>query len=186
MQWNIGSKLIWSFLGMAFIGLVTGAFGYYGVFISEKAIHEIGSVRLPAVENLLIIAKEAENIRGNLLTLSIAGLDEESRMHQYANIEEACIRYQANEQYLELNHRVDDNGIAHPEQLGSLFEQFTKDHYVLVQRVVEMLLLNAPPVEGGDDAATCNIGRWMPIFTTKNPDLLKALQRSSHLPQVLQ
>lgn len=82
-------------MGIAFIGLVTGAFGYYGVFVSEKAIHEIGSVRLPAVENLLIIAQEAENIRGNLLTLTIASLDEESRMQQYAKIEEAPIRYQA-------------------------------------------------------------------------------------------
>ena len=208
MQGGIGKKLILSFLGIALIGLLTGTFGYYGVFLSQKAVHEIGSVRLPGVENLLIIAREAENIRGNLLTLSLAGLDETTRSRQYADIQAARERYQAawalyeslpqtdeeaslwkefvpawaawqqaNDQYLELNHHIDDNGIADPEQLGRLFEQFTKDHYVLVQRVVEMLLLNSPSFDGGEDAATCNIGRWMSTFTTKNPDLLKALER---------
>ena len=203
-----GKKLILSFLGIALIGLLSGAFGYYGVSLSEKAVHEIGNVRLPSVENLLIIAREAENIRGSLLTLSIAGLDEATRTRQYVNIQMARTRYQAawalyeslpqtdeeaslwkefvpawtawqqaNDQYLELNHRIDDNGIADPEQLGRLFEQFTKDHYVLVQRVVEMLLLNSQSFEGGEDATTCNIGRWMSTFTTKNPDLLKALER---------
>ena len=84
---------------------------------------------------------------------------------------------QANEQYLDLNHRIDDNGIADPEQLGRLFEQFTKDHYVLAQRLVEMLLLKSPSFDGGEDAAACNIGRWISTFTTKNPDLLKTLER---------
>lgn len=208
MQGGIGRKLVLSFLGIALIGLITGAFGYYGVSLSEKAVHEIGSVRLPAVENLLIIAREAENIRGSLLTLSIAGLNEATRARQYAKIEEARVRYQAawalyeslpqtdeeaslwkqfvpawaawqqaNDQYLELNHHIDDNGIADPEQLGRLFEQFTKDHYVLAQRIAEMLLLNSPSFDGGEDATACNLGQWMPTFKTKNPDLLKALER---------
>jgi methyl-accepting chemotaxis protein len=208
MQGGIGRKLVLSFLGIAFIGLLTGAFGYYGVSLSQKAVHEIGSVRLPGVESMLVIAREAENISGNLITLSLVGLDETTRSRQYADIQAARGRIQAawdlyeslpqtdeearlwkeftpawaawqqvNNQYLELNHHIDDNGIAHPEQLGRLFEQFTKDHYVLVQRVVEMLLLNSPTFDGGDDAATCNMGRWMPTFTTKNPDLLKAMDR---------
>ncbi len=208
MQGGIGRKLVLSFIGISLIGLITGIFGYYGVFLSQKAVHEIGSVRLPGVENLLVIAREAENIRGNLITLSLAGLDETTRSRQYADIQAARERYQAawilyeslpqtdeeaslwkefvpawaawqqaNNQYLELNHHIDDNGIADPEQLGRLFEQFTKDHYVLVQRVVEMLLLNSPTFDGGEDAATCNIGRWMATFTSKNPDLIKALDR---------
>ena len=208
MQIGIGKKLVLSFLGIALIGLISGAFGYYGVSSSEKSIQEIGSVRLPAVENLLIIAREAENIRGNLLTLSLAGLDETTRRRQYADIQTARERYQtawtlyeslpqtdeetglwkefipawtawqqANDQYLELNHRIDDNGIADPEQLGRLIEQFTKDHYVLAHRITEMLLLNSSSFDGGEDAATCNIGRWMSTFTTKNPDLLKTLER---------
>jgi methyl-accepting chemotaxis protein len=216
MQIGIGKKLVLSFLGIALIGLISGAFGYYGVSSSEKSIQEIGSVRLPAVENLLIIAREAENIRGNLLTLSLAGLDETTRHRQYADIQAARERYQtawalyeslpqtdeeaglwkefvpawvawqqANDQYLELNHRIDDNGIADPEQLGRLFEQFTKDHYVLAHRIAEMLLLNSPSFDGGEDAAACNLGQWMPVFKTKNPDLLKALERiKSHHVQL--
>ncbi len=208
MQIDIRKKLILSFLGIALIGLVSGTFGYYGVSVGEKAIHEIGSVRLPSVENLLVIAREAENIRANLLTLSIAGLDEATRLRQYAKIEEARARYQTawkvytalpqnaeeadlwrqfapawaawhqtNEQYLELNKHIDELGIADPESLGRLFEQFSKDHYVLAQRITEMLLLNSPSFEGGDDAVVCNIGLWLPTFTTKNPGLLKSMER---------
>jgi phosphoglycerate-specific signal transduction histidine kinase len=93
MKGGIGRKLVLSFLGVAMLGLISGAFGYYGVSVGEKAIQEIGAVRLPGVENLLIIAQEAENIRGNLLTLSIAGLDKETRTRQYAKIEESQARY---------------------------------------------------------------------------------------------
>jgi methyl-accepting chemotaxis protein len=208
MRGGMGSKLVLSFLGIALMGLISGAFGYYGVSVGEKAIHEIGSVRLPGVENLLVIARKAENIRGNLLTLSLPGLDEATRMGQYAKIKEARSHaqsawnvyaalpqseeearlwkqlspawtawHQANDQYLDLNHRIDDLGIADPEALGRLFEQFIKDHYVLAQRIAEMLLLNSPPFDGGEDAAACNLGRWMPTFTTKNPDLLTAVDR---------
>ena len=94
MQFGIEKKLILSFLGIALIGLISGAFGYYGVSSSAKAVHEIGSVRLPGVQNLLIIAREAENIKGSLRTLSIAGLDEETRLRQYADIQAARGRYQ--------------------------------------------------------------------------------------------
>ncbi len=208
MRRGIGSKLILSFLGISLIGLISGAFGYHGVSVGEQAIHEVGSVRLPGVENLLVIAMEAENIRANLLTLSISGLDEATRLHQYAKIEEARARYQtawnnytalpqnaaeadlwqqfspawtawhqANEQYLELNKRIDELGIADPEALGRLIEQFFKDHYVLAHRVAEMILLNAPAFEGGDDAVACNLGQWLPTFSTKNPDLLKSMAR---------
>jgi len=208
MQIGIRKKLILSFLGIALVGLITGAFAYYGNSIGEKAIHEIGSVRLPGVDSLLTIEREAEIIRGSLATLSIAGLDEATRASQYTNIEESRTRYQSavaiytslpqtaeeatlwkqfvpawtawqqsNDEYLELNHHIDDNGIADPEQLGRLFEQFIKDHYVLAHRIVEMLLLNSPSFDGGEDAPTCNLGLWMATFKTTNPDLLTALDR---------
>lgn len=60
IQTGIRNKLVLSFLVIALIGLITGGFGYYGVSIGEKAIHdEIGSVSLPNMENLLLIAREA-------------------------------------------------------------------------------------------------------------------------------
>ncbi|MFH2122122.1 MAG: methyl-accepting chemotaxis protein [Pseudomonadota bacterium] len=208
MRISIRKKLILSFLGIALIGLITGAFGYHGVSISEQALHEIDSVRLPAVDSLLTIEREAETIRGSLRTLGIAGLDEATRIRQYTNIDEARTRYQsalaiyeslphtdeetalwkqfvpawsawqeANDHYLELNHRIDENGIAAPEQLGRLFEQFIKDHYIVAQRISETLLLHSPAFDGGDDATTCNLGHWLSTFTTTNPDLQTATER---------
>jgi methyl-accepting chemotaxis protein len=204
----IGKKLVLSFMGIALIGLISGVLGYYGVSLSQKAVHEIGSVRLPGVENLLILAREAENIKGSLHTLSISGLDMETRNREYENIHEARKRYQAaweryeslpktdeesglwkkfipawiawketNDQYLELNYRIDSNGIVNPEQLGRQLEQFSKDHYVLALRVLEMLFMGTPVFEGGEDATLCNAGQWMPLFKTTNPDLLLTLER---------
>lgn len=203
MKGGMGKKLVLSFVGIALLGLVSGAFGYYGVAVGERAIQDIGDVRLPSVVSLLDIAREAENIRGNLLTLSIAGLDEETRGRQYAKIEEARTRYQAawekyeslpqtekeaglwkefvpawdamqqaNEQYLELNRQLDQNGVVDPERLGHQLEQFTEDHYVLAMKVMEMLFLGGAVFSGGEDATACNAGKWMAAYTTTNGDLL--------------
>jgi hypothetical protein len=67
--------------------LLTGAFGYYGVFLSQKAVHEIGSVRLPGVENLSLPRRRKTFAATS--TLSLAGLDETTRSRQYADIQAA-------------------------------------------------------------------------------------------------
>lgn len=202
MKLNIGRKLVLSFLGVALLGLVGGIFGYYGVSVGEQAVQEIGTVRLPGVENLMVIAREAENIRGDLLLLGVPGLSEEDRKRQYQKIEEAQLRYQAawdryvtlpqtaeeaqlwekfvpswtewhqaNEEYLALNKQIDSLGIVDHEHLGRQLEQFTKDHYVLAMRVVDMVYMNGPVISGGDDASTCNAGKWMATYATVNEDL---------------
>lgn len=213
MKHSIGKKLVLSFLGVALLGLIGGAFGYYGVSIGESAIQEIGSVRLPSVENLLVIAREAANIRGSLLTLSVPGISEEARKLQYVNIDEAQRRYQvawgiyttlphteeetdlwkkfvpawdfwqqANKDYLELNRKIDSNGIVDSEHLGRQLEQFTKDHYVLAIRVIEMLFAGGPVFSGGEDPSSCNAGQWMATYQTTNDNLLvnMASIRSKH------
>jgi methyl-accepting chemotaxis protein len=92
-SWTIGKKLIVSFMSVALITLVLGIVGYYGAVKSEGSIEEIGNVRLPSVDSLLVVKGNAENIRGTMRTLSIPGLDKEMRERQYNNLATARERY---------------------------------------------------------------------------------------------
>ncbi len=93
-SWTFGKKLIVSFMCVAMITLVLGIVGYYGAVKSEGSVEEIGNVRLPSVDSLLIIKGNAENIRGTMRTLAIPGLDIEMRERQYNNLVAARERYE--------------------------------------------------------------------------------------------
>ena len=56
-QWTIGKILITSFLGLAAVVMVLGIVGYYGIDNEGKAINELGAVRLPSVESMLIVSE---------------------------------------------------------------------------------------------------------------------------------
>ena len=63
-RWTIGRKLFTAFLAVFAITLALGAVGYYSAVRSQDSIAEIGGVRLPGVDSLLIIKENGENIRG--------------------------------------------------------------------------------------------------------------------------
>ncbi len=57
MKWTIGKILITAFLGMAVVVMVLGIIGYYGIDKEGKAISELGAVRLPSIESMLIVSE---------------------------------------------------------------------------------------------------------------------------------
>jgi methyl-accepting chemotaxis protein len=57
MKWTIGKILITSFLVVAAITMVLGIVGYYGIDKGSEAINELGVVRLPSVESMLIVSE---------------------------------------------------------------------------------------------------------------------------------
>ncbi len=86
-----------------------------------------------------------------------------------------------NSKFIELRKQFDAIGIADPADLARHLEQFTKDHYILVQRVLSLLHMENASFDGGDDHAACNAGRWLPTFKTDNPQL-SALLRDFEAP----
>ena len=52
---NLGKKLMAAFLGVAAVALLIGAVGYYGAVRSQKAINEVGGVRLPSIQSIQTI-----------------------------------------------------------------------------------------------------------------------------------
>ena len=77
---------------------------------------------------------------------------------------------------VELSKQIDSNGIADPADLSRRLELFTKDHYVLVNRVRDFLENPNAAFDGGDDHTVCNAGKYMPTFQTHNATLSTALR----------
>jgi len=91
---KLGTKLIFGFSVVAAITLVMGILGYYGAVKSDHEIEEIGLVRLPSVDSLLIIEGKAADINGTVRTLLIPNLPEEIRKRQFDNIAKAREEYE--------------------------------------------------------------------------------------------
>jgi methyl-accepting chemotaxis protein len=83
---------------------------------------------------------------------------------------------QENTKALELAKQQDALGIADPDELSRNLEKFTKDHYLLVQRILQLLFTQQGTFAGGDDHTACNLGKWLPTFQTDN----EALKRELH------
>lgn len=91
MKWfrnlKISSKLIISFLIVALIAGVIGVIGYIGIINVELEVEEIGHVRLPSVESLLIISEGQTAVRLEEKTLLDGSLSLQEREQNYKNIE---------------------------------------------------------------------------------------------------
>ncbi|MEW5725012.1 MAG: methyl-accepting chemotaxis protein [Thermodesulfobacteriota bacterium] len=94
-EMKLGTKIMAGFIAVSVITLILGIIGYYGAVQSEGSMDEIGAVRLPSVDSLLVIKEKAENIRGTMRTLGIAGLPTEMRQRQYDNLAAAREAYEA-------------------------------------------------------------------------------------------
>jgi methyl-accepting chemotaxis protein len=81
-----------------------------------------------------------------------------------------------NNKLIELFKQFDRNGVADPTKLTRDLEQFTKDHYILVQRVLHLLYMKDTAFAGGDDHTSCNAGKWLPTFKTDNQTLNAEVQ----------
>ncbi len=205
--WTIGKKLAAVFSGVAALTLLLGGVGYYGADRGDRAVTEVGFVRLPSVDSLLQIKANAETIRGTVRTLIIPGLATDIRNRQYDNLAMAREAYGAawkiyeplpqtpeeaalwkefvpawnawreeNNRFIALSKRFDGIGITDPTGLARQIEQFTKDHYILLHRVRDLLENETAEFEGGEDHTGCNAGKYLPGFQTENPALTNTLK----------
>ncbi|TWI68591.1 methyl-accepting chemotaxis protein [Desulfobotulus alkaliphilus] len=205
--WTIGKKLIVSFIGVAIITLLVGIVGFYGADQGEKSITEIGAVRLPSVDSLLLMESNLQLARGSVRTLAIPGLSMEQRQRQYEAFSRARAAYREavniyeplpqtteearlwnefttaiaalareNDRTLEMARAIDANGIADPMALSRRIEQFTKDHYMVVDQVRTLIENPETRFEGGESHTACNAGRFFPTFQTDNRQLQAALR----------
>ncbi len=88
-QWTIDKKLIAAFLSVAAVTAVLGIVGYYGVNQGGIAINELGDVRLPSVESMLVISEgqtAVDTTENALLSPSIDQATRDSKYKDFAAI----------------------------------------------------------------------------------------------------
>jgi methyl-accepting chemotaxis protein len=82
-QWTIGKKLIASFLSVAVVTAILGIVGYYGVNQGEIAINELGGVRLPSLESMLVVSEGQTAIDTTENALLCRTIDLKTRQGKY-------------------------------------------------------------------------------------------------------
>ena len=80
---------------------------------------------------------------------------------------------------VDLRRQIDANGIADPADLAGRLEQFNKDHYILISRVLSRLSDPTEIFDGGDDPTVCNTGRFFAEFVTGNEELAELADQLS-------
>ncbi|NCC05883.1 MAG: HAMP domain-containing protein [Proteobacteria bacterium] len=211
MLWKnlkLATKMYISFGGVALIALFLGLFGYYGAERSEQAVHEIGIVRLPSVENLLVIQKNAVALKVVQRTLFDLGLSREERNRQYNDIGKIREEYQAAWQIYEPLPQTPKEAEVW-KQFVPAWEQwrllnntfFEKMRYLddldlgnslelsediktfigdhnRLEANILKLIQNGEPFDGGENHTQCNYGKWIANFKTKNPQMLKVIKET--------
>jgi len=82
-KWTVGKILITSFLGMAAVVTVLGIVGYYGIDKEGKAINELGTVRLPSVESMLVVSEGQTAVDTTENALLSRAIDLKARQGKY-------------------------------------------------------------------------------------------------------
>ncbi|TVR15018.1 MAG: methyl-accepting chemotaxis protein [Planctomycetota bacterium] len=205
-QWTIGKKLITAFLSMALIVFVLGSLGYYGMRQSERAIEEIGVVRLPSVQSVMQMTWHMEEISGSMRSLLNADNSPEVRQYYYEAIERSRQAYARARDVYEPLPQSDDEAVEWQgftqaiDRWTSLNDQLLRQNRALdaidilnpdellsqLQRFrgdhyalevrVANMILLGERFSGGEDATACNFGRWLQGFSTENSDITAALR----------
>jgi methyl-accepting chemotaxis protein len=89
---KLGVKMLGGFLIVAAIVLLVGFFGWSGALQLQGHINEIGEVRLPGIESLLIISEAQTAVDSAENALLSRDIDLQSRQEQYTRISDAWKR----------------------------------------------------------------------------------------------
>jgi len=92
---KVNTRLMLGFGMMLSIILILGLVGYYGMVKSDQAIDEIGGVRLPSIETLLLISEAQTAIDSAENALLLTQMDAKAREAQHQRIEQAKQRADA-------------------------------------------------------------------------------------------
>lgn len=95
MKWTIGKILVTAFMGVAAITMILGVVGYYGIDKEGKAINELGGVRLPSVESMLIVSEGQTAVDTTESALLSRAIDLQTRQQKYKDFEDIWQRIEA-------------------------------------------------------------------------------------------
>jgi len=143
--WTIRRRLLTAFLSVSVLTAVLGGVGYYAAAAGMAAVEEIGVVRLPSVQSLLIISEAQTAVDSAENALLATNLTAELRKAQYDRFDAARERYQAAWKVYEPLPQTPEEAETW-KQFVPAWEKWWKDHeaYVVMAREYE----KAPTDEG--------------------------------------
>ena len=200
-NWKIAVKIMFGFGIVCLIALFIGLMGYIGVSRVGDSFHDVAGQRMPAVQSLKDMEIGFEQFRMAQRTMLNPNIKKGDRDRQLSNIDKARELYggamkvfealemteeekkiweefkvklakwrEMNNEFLKMFQEIARLDIHYPMQLLKDLESFRGDHYDLQIRSAN-LLRGGSVFEGGDDHTACDLGRWLPTFSTQNPVL---------------
>lgn len=88
-SFSLRALLAMGFGAVVFLSIILAATGEMGLRLLQGNVEEIGVVRLPSVDSLLIISQEAQRINAAIVTLGLPNLSIQERAKALAEIQEA-------------------------------------------------------------------------------------------------
>jgi len=195
---RLSAKLVGSFVLVAVITLIVGFVGWSGVRSLAGHLKEVGDVRLPSIQSLLIIAEKGEEIKAAQRTLLNPNLDKESRARQYKVIQKAREVYRKAWEVYEPLPQTEEEAVLW-NQFVSVWQAWAGENnnfMELSKKLDETDILNPAELrknleifrgdhyklmvgvldlinsgsmfEGGQDHTQCAFGKWMKNFQTTN------------------
>ena len=202
---TVGKKLGLSFTVLCLVVVTVGAIGFYTAREGERALREVGAVRLPSILTTLTMEKELQDIRGSLRTLAIVGLDPKVRQRQYDNIANSHKAYQEARQIYEPLPQTPEEAQAW-NQFAAALENWKAENdkalemakrfdalgianpdelehkiatfrgdHYALEARVMDLVYTGKTFEGGEDHTACRFGKWISTFQTENAELKRIL-----------
>ncbi|MCF7936303.1 MAG: MCP four helix bundle domain-containing protein [Synergistales bacterium] len=198
---KLGTKLILGFSAVAVITLILGLAGYFGAVQNQEAVTEIGVVRLPSVENLLIIDREAEGVNAVLQALANPALPRQERQAAYEKLRQSREIYQkawdtyaplpqtekeakvwdqfvpAWERWAEADNRYlelnrEIDEIGIDNPTNLLWRLETfRADHYALEKKVLLLINQGREFSGGEDDTACRFGKWLTTFSTSSREL---------------
>ena len=203
---KLGTKMMAAFSLVASIALGLALVGYFGLSQMDKHLVEVGEVRLPSVEALLMIKGNAAEIKSATHTLLIPGINKQQRELQHAAIAKAREQVTAAQKQYELIARASADDQLW-RQLGPVWQEWRSANNNFLEKIRQVETLDfGDPVElqksiaifigdhykvttnmfslldhgkvfdGGDNHESCNFGKWMNLFKTSNQQLQQLIR----------
>ncbi|MFO7800824.1 MAG: methyl-accepting chemotaxis protein [Desulfovermiculus sp.] len=204
---KLGTKLMLGFSIVALITLFLGLLGYYGAVQNDRAMNEVGVVRLPSVQSVLEMENSLQAIILNLRTLLNPNNSMEVRKEQYQNIDDLRAEYkqafdvyeplpQTEQEAREWNAfekiipkwaKVNDQIFQLHQELDEL-DILNPDHlmgelqkfradHYALEVRTANLIFEGESFSGGEDATACAFGKWLAQYSTQNPELRQLLDQ---------
>ncbi|MCB9481780.1 MAG: methyl-accepting chemotaxis protein [Desulfobacteraceae bacterium] len=83
---------------------------------------------------------------------------------------------ETNDKFLNLSKKLDSTGILNPDELISKLQKFRGDHYVLMDKTLELIMTDSE-FDGGDDCNTCSFGIWIKNFSNENKEITRIINK---------